>query len=133
MIWAFVLSKLIALHIKGFGTFKLRDVITNTSHQRFNATEFVYLGRMANASFAKVVNLALPNCRLRKWIVVNLEYLDTQIAQFGDGIDFDYLRTVVLLIGDEFRIASMSMVPSAFIQAWKCGKLNNCKIDETRR
>jgi hypothetical protein len=27
----------------------------------------------------------------------------------------------------------MSMVPSAFIQAWKCGKLNNCKIDETRR
>jgi hypothetical protein len=122
----------IPLYIEAISTVKLGNVITNTSHQWFYTSEFVDFGGMANASFANVVDLALPiRIRFKGCLQSYVEYLETQVAHFGDGIDFDYLRTIVLTMSTS-RIASMSMAPSALTHDAKCGDPSNCKTDDTR-
>jgi hypothetical protein len=99
-----------------------------SSSIRRQSTEFINLGGMANASFANIVDFALP---------IRIGYIKTQVAHFGGGIDFDYLRTVVLTISmhrlDYLRIASISMVPSALTHDAKCDNPSNCRTDDTHR
>jgi hypothetical protein len=71
-------------------------------HNRARQSRQTTNASSTNASSANVVDFALPiRIGFESYLRSYIEYLEIQVAHFGDGIDFDYLRTIVLTIGDE--------------------------------